>query len=612
MIAMTIDALQAAYRDGSLTPSALIEDIIQRTEANQHMAWITRLPADRLRTMAQRLEATDPVERQRLQQLPLYGIPFAIKDNIDLADTPTTAACPDFAFVPGQHAFVVQQLIDAGAIPIGKTNLDQFATGLNGTRSPYGACRNAFNPDYVSGGSSSGSAVAVALGYCSFALGTDTAGSGRVPASFNNLVGHKPTCGWLSGSGMLPACRSLDTISILALTAQDAETVLGVAAQFDAADPYSRPVAAHGFDFGAAPRFRFGVPRAEDLNFFGNAEAQLLFDAAVAQLKSIGGERVEISLAPFLETARLLYDGPWVAERYAAIQAFFDGHSEATLPVIQTIVGGSKKWSAADAYRYAYQLKAQKRVCDAILAGVDCIVTPTAGTVYRIDAMQANPIQFNSNLGYYTNFMNLLDYAATAVPTGFYAGAGAEGLAGMPFGVTLFAGAHQDAPLLHLAARLQRAAVATVGARGQPLPAPAANGVRRPGLPDGQVAVAVCGAHLAGLPLNTQLTSRGARLLTRTQSAPVYRMFALAGGPPYRPAMVRVADGGVPLEVEVWTLPASAYGSFVAGIPAPLGIGPVVLADGSTVQGFVCDAVSVMGCEDISHFGGWRSYLSAR
>ena len=607
MIAMTIDALQAAYRDGSLTPTALMEDIIQRTEANENRAWITRLPAAHLRAMARQLEPSDPTELQRLQQLPLYGVPFAIKDNIDLADVPTTAACPDFAFVPEQHAFVVQQLINAGAIPIGKTNLDQFATGLNGTRSPYGACRNAFNPDYVSGGSSSGSAVAVALGYCSFALGTDTAGSGRVPASFNNLIGHKPTCGWLSGSGMLPACRSLDTISILALTAQDAETVLGVAAQFDAADPYARPVAAHGFDFGAAPRFRFGVPRAEDLNFFGNAEAQRLFDAALAQLEAIGGERVEINFVPFLETARLLYDGPWVAERYAAIQAFFDAHSEATLPVIQTIVGGAKKWTAADAYRYAYQLKAQKRACDAILAGVDCIVTPTAGTIYRIAEMQANPIQFNSNLGYYTNFKNLLDYAATAVPTGFYAGA----LAGMPFGVTLFAGAHQDAPLLHLAARLQGAAVTTVGARGQALPLPGAAGLRRSGLPDGQVSVAVCGAHLAGLPLNSQLTSRGARLLARTHSAPFYRMFALAGGPPFRPAMVRVAEGGVPLEVEVWSLPASAYGSFVAGIPAPLGIGPVVLADGSTVQGFVCDAVSVTGCEDISHCGGWRAYLAA-
>ena len=607
MIAMHIDALQAAYRDGSLTPLALVEDIIQRTDGDDRHVWITRLPADRLRQLAQQLMPADPAERQRLQQLPLYGVPFAIKDNIDLADTPTTAACPAFAFVPQQHAFVVQQLIAAGAIPIGKTNLDQFATGLNGTRSPYGACQNAFNPDYVSGGSSSGSAVAVALGYCSFALGTDTAGSGRVPASFNNLVGHKPTCGWLSGSGLLPACRSLDTISILALTAQDAETVLTVAAQFDATDPYARPVLPHGFDFGRAARFRFGVPRAQDLNFFGNAEAGHLFDAAVARLEAIGGERVEIDLSPFLETARLLYDGPWVAERYAAIQAFFDAHADATLPVIQTIVGGAKKWSAADAYRYGYQLKAQKRVCDAILAGVDCIVTPTAGTVYRIAAMQAQPIQANSNLGYYTNFMNLLDYAATAVPTGFYS----EGeAAGIGFGVTLFAGAHQDAPLLHLADRLQRASVQTVGARGQALPPPAA--ARPSGLPNGEVTVAVCGAHLAGLPLNPQLTSRGGRLLSRTTSAPVYRMFALAGGPPYRPAMVRVAEGGVALEVEVWTLPASAYGSFVAGIPAPLGIGPVVLADGRTVQGFVCDALAVTGCEDISHFGGWRGYLAAQ
>ena len=597
MNSMTISALRAAYLDGSLTPAALVEQIIQRTAEDPNRVWIHRLPDQRLRAMAAQLAHVDP------QTLPLYGIPFAIKDNIDLADAPTTAACPEFGFLPTESAFVVQQLIAAGAIPIGKTNLDQFATGLNGTRSPHGACRNAFNPAYVSGGSSSGSAVAVALGYCSFALGTDTAGSGRVPASFNNLVGHKPTCGWLSGRGMLPACRSLDTISILALTAEDAESVLQVAAQFDPEDAYARPVEPHGWDFGVQPAFRFGVPRAHDLNFFGNAEAEQLFKAAVAQLEALGGTAVEVSLAPFLETARLLYDGPWVAERYAAIRQFFDAHADATLPVIQTIVGGAKKWSAADAYEYGYRLKAKKRECDAILAGVDCIVTPTAGTLYRIDEMQEQPIQYNSNLGYYTNFMNLLDYAATAVPSGFYA---AGALAGMPFGVTLFAAAHQDAPLLHLASRLQRAAVTSVGLAQPLLPAVAS---AQPGrLPNGQVQVVVCGAHLAGLPLNRQLTERGGRLVAATASAPVYRLFALAGGPPFRPAMVRVPAGGVAIAVEVWSLPAREYGSFVAGIAAPLGIGPVLLADGTTVQGFVGDAVAVVGSEDISHWGGWRAY----
>lgn len=599
MIPLDINTLRAAYLDGSLTPSQVIEAIIARTSDNSNPVWIHRLPDATLRASAQLLDAANP------DQLPLYGIPFAIKDNIDLAGVPTTAGCPDYAYIPTQHSFVVQRLINAGAIPIGKTNLDQFATGLNGTRSPYGECRNAFNPDYISGGSSSGSAVAVALGYCSFALGTDTAGSGRVPAAFNNLVGHKPTLGWLSASGVVPACRSLDTISILALTAEDAETVTTVAASFDAADAFSRKVEAHRFDFGKAGAFRIGVPRVSDLQFFGNSEAHRLFNQSVAHLQALGGECVEIDLCPFLETARLLYEGPWVAERYAAIREFFDARPESTLPVIQTIIGGAKKWTAAEAYSSGYQLKMQKRICDAVWEQVDCIVTPTAGTIYTIEEMLAEPIKYNSNLGYYTNFMNLLDYAATAVPTGFYP---AGKMQGLPFGVTLFAPAHQDGPLLHLAARLQRATVASVGAQRQPLPPRVETNPAR-ALPNGQVQVVVCGAHLHGLALNHQLTSRSGKLNATTRSAPCYRLYALPGGPPFRPAMVRVAEGGASIEVEVWSLPASEFGSFVAGIAAPLGIGPVLLADGSTVQGFVCDQLAVNAAEDITIHGGWRAYL---
>lgn len=599
MIPLDINTLRAAYLDGSLTPSQVIEAIIARTSDNSNPVWIHRLPDATLRASAQLLDAENP------EQLPLYGIPFAIKDNIDLAGVPTTAGCPDYAYVPTQHAVVVQRLINAGAIPIGKTNLDQFATGLNGTRSPYGECRNAFNPDYISGGSSSGSAVAVALGYCSFALGTDTAGSGRVPAAFNNLVGHKPTLGWLSASGVVPACRSLDTVSILALTAEDAETVTTVAASFDAADAFSRKVEPHRFDFGKAKAFRIGVPRVSDLQFFGNAEAQRLFNQTVVQLQALGGECVEIDLSPFLATARLLYEGPWVAERYAAIREFFDARPESTLPVIQTIIGGAKKWTAAEAYSSGYQLKMQKRICDAVWEQVDCIVTPTAGTIYTIEEMLAEPIKYNSNLGYYTNFMNLLDYAATAVPTGFYPVGRMQGL---PFGVTLFAPAHQDGPLLHLAARLQRATVASVGAQRQPLP-PSVETSSARALPNGQVQVVVCGAHLDGLALNHQLTSRSGKLNAATHSAPYYRLYALPGGPPVRPAMVRVAEGGASIEVEVWSLPASEFGSFVAGIAAPLGIGPVLLADGSTVQGFVCDQLAVNAAEDITSHGGWRAYL---
>ncbi len=367
----------------------------------------------------------------------------------------------------------MQRLLDAGAIPIGKTNLDQFATGLVGVRSPYGACRNSFDPAFVSGGSSSGSAVSVAKGWAGFSLGTDTAGSGRVPASFNNLVGHKPTCGLLSATGMVPACRSLDTISVFTLTAEDAQRVLAVAAGFDAADPFSRKAEPYGFDFGSAPRFRFGVPRNADLEFFGNKEGEHLFRDAVETLRRLGGEAVEIDLQPFLESARLLYGGPWVAERYAAIREFFDAKPQALFPVTREIVAASAKWLAADAYSALYRLKELKRIADQAWGRVDCIVTPTAPRHYRSAEVEAHPIKLNSNLGYYTNFMNLLDYAATAVPVGFQAD-------GLPWGVTLFAPAFQDVPLLRLGAKLQRARAD----RGRNESAAAVRGSRR-GRPHG-------------------------------------------------------------------------------------------------------------------------------
>jgi allophanate hydrolase len=585
MISLDIASLRAAYANRSLTSADLVEEILKRTGDDPNRVWIHRLPAAEIRAYAQALAGRDPAD------LPLYGIPFAIKDNIDLAGVPTTAGCREYTYTPEKSAFVVQRLIDAGAIPIGKTNLDQFATGLNGTRSPYGACRNAFNPEYISGGSSSGSAVAVAMGYCSFALGTDTAGSGRVPAAFNNLVGHKPSLGWLSSSGLVPACRTLDTISVFAQTAEDAEAVMAAAAVFDPADAYSRKVAGHGFDFGSAASFRVGVP--DKLEFFGDSDSERLFQAAVARIAALGGECVAIKLQPFLDAAKLLYEGPWVAERYAAIRDFFDANPEAPLPVIREIVGDAKRWSAADAYAYGYRLKAWKRQCDALLATVDCVLTPTTGTIYRIAELEADPIRLNSRLGHYTNFMNLLDYAATAVPAGLRHD-------GLPFGVTLFAQRDQDGPLLRLAARMQRAAGATPAAWSPPR------------LPSGQVRVAVCGAHLSGLPLNGQLTSRGGRLLAAVESAPEYKFYALPGGPPFRPGMVRVAAGGGAIAMEIWELPASEYGSFVAGIPAPLGIGMVRLADGGQVQGFVCEAAAVVGAEDITRYGGWWAWLDGR
>ncbi len=591
---LDIATLRQRYQSGELTPLALVDDLLARLGSeDSHVVWISRLDADALRAYAKKLEG------KHIASLPLYGIPFAIKDNIDLVGLPTTAGCPEYAYTPEQHATVVARLIDAGAIPIGKTNLDQFATGLNGTRSPYGACRNAFNPDFISGGSSSGSAVAVALGLASFSLGTDTAGSGRVPAAFNHLVGHKPSCGALSTRGVVPACRSLDAVSIFALTAEDAERVLAVAAGFDAEDEYSRPLAPHGFDFGSAADFRFGVPMAKDLEFFGNAEAERLFGAAVERMRALGGTPVEVDLTPFLETARLLYGGPWVAERYLAIRDFFDAQADTVFPPVREIIAGGRAVSAADTFAHLYKLRAFKRVCDAVWNDIDVMLTPTAGTIYRIDEMQADPIRLNSNLGYYTNFMNLLDLAATAVPAGFQTD-------GLPFGVTLIAPPHQDGPLLHLASRMQQALGGKTGATAHPLPAAEALNL----LASGQVRVAVVGAHLTGLPLNPQLIERKARLVATTQTAPKYRLYALPDGK--RPGLIKVESGGAAIACEVWEMPAAAFGPFVAGIPAPLGIGTLERVDGSMVNGFICEGIAVAGAQDITQYGGWRAWLQLR
>lgn len=438
---LQISALRGQYLAGTLTPGALVEklDALIGTDDPRHI-WIRRLTRVEMLAYAQKLEGRDPAS------LPLYGIPFAIKDNIDLAGIPTTAACPDYAYTPKNSATVVQKLIDAGAIPVGKTNLDQFATGLVGTRSPYGACRNSIDPDYISGGSSAGSAVSVALGMVSFSLGTDTAGSGRVPAAFNNLVGHKPTCGLLSTSGVVPACRTLDCVSIFALSAADAAAVLEVAQGYDAADPYSR----RAMTGSPAPggRFRFGVPHDEQLEFFGNKETPGLFRAAEERLRSLGGEDVTIDFAPYLETARLLYEGPWVAERYAAIREFIETKPDALFPVTRQIIGGATKFSAADTYAALYRLKALQRRTESVWDDIDVLLTPTAGTIYTVAEVEAEPVRCNSNLGYYTNFMNLLDLSAVAVPAGFQSNR-------LPFGITICAPAFSDAMLLKLAASLE-------------------------------------------------------------------------------------------------------------------------------------------------------------
>ena len=453
---LQITHLHKRYQSGTLTPTQLVTEIDEAigAEDSRHI-WIRRLSLDEMLVYAKNLEGKD------LTQLPLYGVPFAIKDNIDLANIPTTAACPDYAYTPSVSATVVQKLIDAGAIPIGKTNLDQFATGLVGTRTPYGAVGNSFNANYISGGSSAGSAVAVALGLASFSLGTDTAGSGRVPAAFNNIVGHKPSCGLLSTQGVVPACRSLDCVSIFALTAHDAAAVLASAQGFDSEDAYSRsiPASASPKDFSTDGSFRFGVPKPDQLAFFDNPETPVLFQQAIKQLEALGGKRVEIDFSPFLETARLLYEGPWVAERYAAIREFFESKADSIFPVTRQIISSATRFSAADTFSAYYKLKALQRKAEVVWNDVDVMLTPTAGTIYTIAEVNAEPVRCNSNLGFYTNFMNLLDLSATAIPAGFQSN-------DLPFGITICAPAFKDKQLLVLAARIEQQTAKMLGATG--------------------------------------------------------------------------------------------------------------------------------------------------
>lgn len=598
----SIFSLLNRYANQEFNPTQMVQAIHAQIQDDDDHVWIDQLSLESLLKYAYKVEATGMAE------LPLYGVPFAIKDNIDLAGVPTTAGCPAFSYTPQHSAVVVQKLIDAGAIPIGKTNMDQFATGLNGTRSPYGPCRNAFNPEYISGGSSSGSAVAVAKGQVCFGLGTDTAGSGRVPAAFNNLIGYKPTPGIVSTRGIVPACRSLDCVSFFTLNAADAQCVLDVVVGYDDEDIYSRKRKSCHFDFGAAKHFRFGVPYDQQLQFFGNTESEQLFKKSIEQLQALGGEYVEIDFNPFIESARLLYEGPCVAERYAAIQSFFKNNSDQIISPVREIIAGATQYSALDAYQGFYRLRQLKRQADHIWNDVDCLVTPTSGTIYTIRAVQQNPVHLNSNLGYYTNFMNLLGYAAVAVPAGFQNN-------GLPFGITLAAPANYDQPLLRLAKRLQQIYSLPLGAIGIMDDFSVLKGWVTADLQKmDSVHVAVCGAHLSGLRLNGELTGRKGRLVTRTLTSSDYKLFVLPDESVSRPGLVRAGhkERGYAIEVEIWELPIREFGYFVAGIPAPLGIGTITLKNGEIIQGFLCERYAVESATDISELGGWRNYLNQR
>jgi allophanate hydrolase len=567
-----------------------------RTQGHQPI-WITLQAEERNLERARVLESVSDIGKY-----PLYGIPFAVKDNFDVEGLPTTAACPEFSHVATETAIAVRRLLDAGAILIGKTNMDQFATGLVGTRTPYGICSSVFDEGYISGGSSSGSAVAVAKGIVSFSLGTDTAGSGRVPAAFNQLVGLKPTRGLVSTTGLLPACRSLDCVSIFAETCSDAAKVFQVIRGLDRSDSYSREARPGE---GAVPwsmsAFKFGVPTDDTLEFFGDADARLRYEESVLALTQLGGEKVLFDYTLFRSAANLLYGGPWVAERLAAIEEFVKEHADTMDPTVCGIISSAEHVSAVDTFKAEYELKEICGKVDALFETLDFLLLPTTPTIYTIAQVQSSPITTNTNLGYYTNFVNLLDMAAIAIPAGLRTG-------GLPFGVSLIGRAFTDEGLLAIADRLHRSLAVTLGASDRNLSETPPVVVEAS--PNGCVLMAVVGAHLTGQPLNWQLTSRRARLVRSVRSHPDYRLYVLPNSSPPKPGLM-YSPGycGAGIELEVWAMPEDTVGTFLNGIPAPLSLGTVHLEDGSSVKGFLCEPAGITGAEEITHLGGWRNYI---
>ena len=595
-IPLDIAGLRSAYGHG-LNPVAVVEHVYDIIDKVADPGIFTSL-VERKKA----LKAAAGLRKQDRDTQPLWGIPFAVKDNIDVAGMATTAAAPSLAFKAKRNATAVQKLVDAGAILIGKTNLDQFATGLVGVRTPLPVPKNSFDPKIVPGGSSSGSAVAVARGMVAFALGTDTAGSGRVPAGLNNIVGIKPSVGAISSAGMLPACRTLDCISVFALTVDDAWKVYTVAAGPDAADDYSNPVAL-GSIAAPPPKLRLGVPRGKDLLFFGDNAAKAHWKACVAQIEALGAELIDIDFTPLFETASLLYDGPWVAERYEAIREIMERKPSELHPVTRKVIEKAKQFSAADAFAGQYRLQHLKRAAAKLLAGIDALMVPTAPYPPTLEAVKADPIGPNMHLGTYTNFVNLLDMCAIAVP-------GPLRKDKLPAGVTFIAARGCDATIAGVGRMFHHAAASSMGATGRPLPpaTPAAAVA-----PAGMIEIAVVGAHLSGMALNHEVKSHGGRFLRAVETEPSYELYALPGGPPKRPGLLRVAAGtGHAIATEVWAMPPEGFGRFVSGIPAPLGIGTLQLADGTRPKGFLCEGEATRGARHISSYGGWRAFIAAQ
>ena len=592
-VPLTLPELRKAYAKG-VPVAAIIDQVYERiAQVGDPHIFLHLIDKADVLAAAKALGPYDPDK-------PLWGIPFAVKDNIDVAGVPTTAACPAFAYDATEDAFVVARLKEAGALVIGKTNLDQFATGLVGVRTPYGAPKNAIDPDIVPGGSSGGSGVSVGHGIVCFSLGTDTAGSGRVPAALNNIVGLKPSLGSLSATGLVPACRTLDTISIFAMTVEDAYAVFQVAAQYDPSDSYARPFDTHNLTRAPSTPV-IGIPSADTIRFSEDQIQAASFASTVDLLRAQGAEIREVDFTPLYAIADMLYYGAWVAERYAVIEDLLKENPDAVYPVTRQIIGAGENLSAADAFRGIYRLKDLIREAEPYLADIDMLCVPTIPTFHTVAELEADPIGPNSDFGTYTNFVNLMDMCGIAVP----APARSDG---RPGGVTFLAPAGQDAAVAAMATVVEAIGDRTLGATSWPF--------TPSDLPDsgttGTIDIAVCGAHMSGLPLNHELTSRGATLKCSGETSPDYAFFALASNGPDRPGLVRVQDGtGVSVKLEIWSIPLPEFGRFMQGIPAPLGIGTVRLSDGQSVNGFLCEAIAVEGAKDISDLGDWRLYVGS-
>jgi allophanate hydrolase len=588
----TVAAIVAAHRARTISPAETVARSFARIRAyNDPAVFIS------LRDEKDAVAEAEGLAAKDANALPLFGVPVAVKDNIDVKGLPTTAACPAFSYQPAHDATSVARLRAAGAIIIGKTNLDQFATGLNGTRSPYGIPVNPIRSDLIPGGSSSGSAVAVAAGLVPLALGTDTAGSGRVPAMLNNIVGLKPSLGMVSTAGLVPACRTLDCVSVFSLTVDDAVTALAAMAGPDLADPFSRDRPLR--DLTPFPaRVRLGVPRNGQLIFFGDRASEAAYGEALKRWTALGAELVEFDMEPLYETARLLYEGPWVAERYLVIRNMLASSPDAIHAVTREIIAAGSRLTASEAFSALYRLQTLRKIAERAFANMDAIVLPTAPTVYSTAQLLANPIELNSRLGTYTNFVNLLDLCGLALPAAIRAD-------DIPFGITLLAPAGNDALLASIGRAFHADTRLKMGAKGLTQPPLA----RLRASAGDDLGIAVVGAHLSGMALNGELKALGGRLVEAAHTAPDYQLYALATTPP-KPGMIRVDPGkGAAIELEIWALSAAAFGQFVAAIPPPLSIGTIKLSDGRAVKGFLVEAAAIEGARDISAFGGWRAYM---